>query len=117
MYDSPILILDEPTSGLDPVAMLELKELLYSERGRGKTIIITTHIMNFVEEMADEIVFLLDGRIHFKGSLLQLSAQYGETDMEKAIARILRGEPPLQMNGQAPEARQRIAMPRYGPAF
>ena len=100
MYDSPVLILDEPTSGLDPVAMIQLKELILSERGRGKTIIITTHIMSFVEEMADEIVFLLDGKIHFRGSQDQLKAQYGETQLERAIAKILNGGETVRMNGQ-----------------
>ena len=60
MYDSPILILDEPTSGLDPVAMIRLKELLREEKQKGKIILMTSHIISFVEEMADDIVFLLD---------------------------------------------------------
>jgi Cu-processing system ATP-binding protein len=101
MYDNPVLILDEPTSGLDPVAMIQLKEWILAERKRGKTIIITTHIMSFVEEMADEIVFLLDGRIHFQGSPDLLRAQYGEAKLERAIAQILQGEKAVRMNGRA----------------
>ncbi len=89
MYDSPVIILDEPTSGLDPVAMIGLKELIRSERDRGKTILITTHIIRFVEEMADEIVFLLDGVIHFRGSQDALKARAGEADLERAIAGML----------------------------
>lgn len=101
MYDSPVLILDEPTSGLDPVAMIQLKELILGERRQGKTIIITTHIINFVEEMADEIVFLLDGKIHFRGSQNKLKARYGQTQLERAIAKILTDEKVVRMNGKA----------------
>ena len=89
MYDNPLLILDEPTAGLDPVAMIRLKELIVREKERDKTILITTHIMGFVEEMADEIVFLLEGHIHFRGSLQSLKKQQSETSLEKAIAIML----------------------------
>lgn len=96
MYDSPILILDEPTSGLDPVALIQLKEIIREERSRGKLILITTHIMSFVEEMADEIIFLLDGRIHFRGSKNELKHRYAEDTIEKAIAELLRKKAPQQ---------------------
>ena len=92
MYDSPLLILDEPTSGLDPVAMLRLKALLRQEKARGKHILVTTHIMSFVEEIADEVVFLLEGHIHFQGSLQELKEKYGASSLERAIARILEQE-------------------------
>ena len=69
MFDSDLIILDEPTTGLDPISLIHLKEIIQKEKEQGKTIIITTHIMSFVEEVADEIVFLLDGVIHFKGSI------------------------------------------------
>lgn len=89
-HDSPLLLLDEPTSGLDPVALIQLKEILRQERERGKLIMITTHSMDFVEVMADEIVFLLDGKVYFRGSLPTLKASFGATDVEHAIANILR---------------------------
>ncbi|HFA48596.1 MAG TPA: ABC transporter ATP-binding protein [Bacteroidetes bacterium] len=90
MYDSPILVLDEPTVGLDPVAMIQLKELIWEEKAKGKTILLTTHIMGFVEEMADDIVFLLEGKIHFNGSLKGLKKQYGQPTLERTIAEILK---------------------------
>lgn len=89
MYDSPLVILDEPTSGLDPVAMLKLRDLIRQEKKQGKMILITTHIMSFVEEMADDIIFLLEGRVYFRGSLQELKTRYKETSVERAIARIL----------------------------
>jgi Cu-processing system ATP-binding protein len=92
MYDSPLLILDEPTSGLDPVALIRLKDFLRRERQRGKTMLITTHILDFVEEMADEIVFLLEGRIYFRGTQEELRERFGHDDLERAIAAILLGQ-------------------------
>ena len=72
MFDGPILILDEPTNGLDPISHLRLKNLINSEKEKGKTILITSHILSFVEQVADEIVFLLEGKIYFKGSIPKL---------------------------------------------
>ncbi|MBI1286511.1 MAG: ATP-binding cassette domain-containing protein [Flavobacteriales bacterium] len=92
MFNSNLIILDEPTSGLDPIALLHLKELILKEKEAGKTILITTHIMSFVEEMADEVVFLLDGRIYFKGSVAALQEKTEQQDLEHAIAKILKNE-------------------------
>lgn len=89
MFDSPLLILDEPTTGLDPVALIALKKLILKEKENDKTILITTHIMDFVNEMADEIVFLLDGKIYFKGTVQALKDKTEEQVLEKAIANIL----------------------------
>jgi Cu-processing system ATP-binding protein len=89
MFDSELIILDEPTTGLDPIALIHLKELIVKERLKGKTILITTHIMGFVEEMADEIVFLLDGKIYFKGSVDALKKQTNQANLEHAIANLI----------------------------
>jgi Cu-processing system ATP-binding protein len=89
MYDSPIIILDEPTTGLDPIALLGLKEIIQHEREKGKTILITSHIMSFVEEIAEEIVFLLEGKIYFQGSIQKIKAHTQQKDLEHAIANIL----------------------------
>jgi len=88
MFDSPLIILDEPTSGLDPLALIRLKELINGERTKGKTFLITSHIMQFVEELSDEVVYLLEGKIYFKGSIAELKAKTGETNFEHAIAAI-----------------------------
>jgi Cu-processing system ATP-binding protein len=89
MFDSPLIILDEPTTGLDPISLIRLKELIQAEKGKGKTILITSHIMSFVEEVSDEIVFILEGKIYFKGSIGELKTKTGELDFEHAIASIL----------------------------
>jgi Cu-processing system ATP-binding protein len=89
MFNPDILIFDEPTAGLDPVINSRFKELIRNEKNKGKTIILTSHIMSEVEELADEIVFLLDGKIYYKGSLENLLVEQGERKLEKAVAKIL----------------------------
>ncbi|PKP42378.1 MAG: copper ABC transporter ATP-binding protein [Bacteroidetes bacterium HGW-Bacteroidetes-13] len=90
MTDNPIVILDEPTSGLDPLALLELKKLIKIEKEKGKTILITSHIMSLVEELSDEIVFLLEGKIHFRGTVDALKTKTQTVDFDEAIAQILK---------------------------
>ena len=89
MFESDLIILDEPTTGLDPISLIHLKEIIHLEKEKGKTILITTHIMSFVEEIADEIVFLLDGEIYFKGSSTELKERTGQVDLEHAIANLI----------------------------
>ncbi len=93
MFDSPIIILDEPTNGLDPRAVLDLKQLIQDKKQRGKTFLVTSHSMHFVEEMADEAVYLLEGSIYFKGSIEALKQKTGETNFERAIAAIAKPIP------------------------
>ncbi len=92
MFDSELVILDEPTTGLDPISLIKLKEIINKEKQKGKTILITSHIMSFVEEVADEIVFLLDGKIYFKGTIKKLKEDTDQKNLEQAIATILTNE-------------------------
>ena len=89
MFETSVLILDEPTAGLDPISLIKLKDLIAQAKEQGKIILITSHIMSLVEELADEIIFLLEGNIHFKGSLSELKQQTEGKDLEHAIASLL----------------------------
>lgn len=89
LFDSPYIILDEPTTGLDPSALITLKEMIEAEKQKGKIILLTSHIMSFVEDISDEIVFLLEGKVYFKGSAEELKKQTKEEDFEHAIAKLL----------------------------
>ncbi len=90
MFDAPIIILDEPMAGLDPVALLILKKLIASEKAKGKTILLTTHIITLVEEVADKVAFLLDGTVYFFGPVPELKEKTKQPDLEHAIAAILK---------------------------
>ena len=92
MFNCPLYILDEPTAGLDPIALIRLKELIIREKEEGKTFLVTTHIMSLVEEMADELIFLLEGKIYFEGTFAQMLKAEKEKSLEKAIANILEKE-------------------------
>lgn len=89
MFDSPNFILDEPTAGLDPLSLIRFKELLVSEKNKGKAILLTTHIVSLVDELADDIIFLLEGKIYFSGTLQELKAQHGSLTLDQSIAAIL----------------------------
>lgn len=88
MFDNPLLILDEPTNGLDPVALIKLKELIAKEIKRGKTILFTTHIIRLVEELAEDIVFLLEGKTYYQGPVAGLVDAHEAKDLEHTIAEI-----------------------------
>ena len=92
MFDCPIYILDEPTSGLDPIALIRLKDMIIQKKEEGKTFLVTTHIMNLVEEIADELIFLLEGQVYFKGSYGEMLRLEKEENLERAIANILEKE-------------------------
>lgn len=89
MYDPALLICDEPTAGLDPVANTRLKELLLSLKQKERTILMTTHIMSDLDEIADNVIVLLEGRVRFAGSIRDLKLQTEEPRLEAAVARLL----------------------------
>jgi len=89
MYDTHTIILDEPTIGLDPIALINLKNWIRKEKEAGKTILLTTHIMEIVQELADEIVFILEGKVYYRGSQEELLSQTQTENTEQAIAQLL----------------------------
>lgn len=89
MHDEPFIILDEPSSGLDPLSISKFKDFLLEEKQRGKLIVITTHIMSLAEELADKIIFILEGKVHYHGSLTALLEMQGMDRLERSIASIL----------------------------
>jgi Cu-processing system ATP-binding protein len=89
-----LLILDEPTAGLDPVAARALKQKVRRERENGRTVIITSHNMAELESLADDVAFLLEGRVRYRGTLDALKHETEEPDLEGAIARMMTGTAP-----------------------
>lgn len=89
MFECHYLILDEPTVGLDPLALIRFKELLTRKKEAGKAILLTTHMVSLVEELADEVIFILEGRIYFQGKVEDLKTRSNDMNLERAIAGIL----------------------------
>lgn len=92
MVHPSILILDEPTAGLDPVSSAALKDHIIERRAEGASVVLTSHVLADLEELADRVVFLLDGRIRFDGALDELRRMTGEHRLERAIATLIEGE-------------------------
>ena len=90
LFNPKVLILDEPTAGLDPLATEILKTKILEAKGKGKLVIITSHIMSEVEEMADTVMYLYEGKVNFYNSITELKQQTGEEKVGKAIAKIMK---------------------------
>lgn len=70
--DPALLILDEPTSGLDPLGCREVKDLIQMLKKRGKTVIVTSHLLSDVEDVCDRVIILYGGKIRAQGALNDL---------------------------------------------
>lgn len=90
LFSPELLVLDEPTAGLDPLSSSMLKDKILGARGDGKTVLVTSHIMNELEELADDVAFLLEGRATFVGTLDELKRITGQRTLERAIATMMR---------------------------
>ena len=86
LFNPDILILDEPTAGLDPMASSRLKDKILKEKAAGKTFILTSHIMSELEELSDNLVFLLEGSIRFHGTVKTIMTDTKEDKLERAVA-------------------------------
>jgi ABC-2 type transport system ATP-binding protein len=78
VHDPDLLILDEPFQGLDPLNTDLVKSILLREQARGKTVILSTHNMNQVEEMCDRILLINEGRAVLYGELNEIQTRYAE---------------------------------------
>jgi Cu-processing system ATP-binding protein len=90
LFRPALLILDEPTASLDPVAAGVLKDKVRQVSADGATVVITSHILSEVEELAEDIVFMVEGEIRFAGPLGAILERTGEVKLERAIATLLR---------------------------
>ena len=76
--DPSFLILDEPTSGLDPLGCREVKDLILTLKRRGKTVLVTSHLLSDVEDVCDRVIILYGGKIRAQGELSELLTVSGE---------------------------------------
>jgi len=99
LHDPQLLIMDEPFSGLDPVNTESFKQMLVDLRDRGRSIILSTHQMNQVEEMCDRILMINHGRAVLYGGLKEIKAEYSSNSVVLAYE----GNP-----GELPGVKQKI---------
>jgi ABC-2 type transport system ATP-binding protein len=75
LNDPDLLLLDEPTAGLDPVGCREIKDLILTLGERGKTILLTTHLLADVQDVSDTIMILYGGKLQASGHIDELLAE------------------------------------------
>ena len=73
--DPDLIILDEPTAGLDPIGCREVKDLIVALARRGKTVILSSHLLSDVEDVCDRVVIYYGGKIQAMGTLNELLAK------------------------------------------
>ena len=89
LFAPDLLILDEPTAGLDPAASEVLKDRIRAERAAGRTVIVTSHFMSELEELATDVVFLLDGTVRYAGPLDELLRRTRKANLGRAISHLM----------------------------
>lgn len=89
LFNPSVLILDEPTAGLDPIAAEALKAKVLREQQKGKLILMTSHILNDLEELTTDVMYLVEGKLLFFQSVESILEQTQERRFAKAIAKIM----------------------------
>ena len=96
--DPDLVFLDEPTSGLDPIGTRQMKDLIMELRGRGKTVLLCSHLLADVEDVCDRIAILKTGKLRITGAvrellsvrdITQIRARNVSPDTLEALRRIL----------------------------
>lgn len=87
IHDPQVLILDEPTSGLDPNQLAEIRDLIKS-LGKDKTVILSTHIMQEVEAICDDVIIIHKGKIVANASIAELKSEHSGTSMEDIFRKL-----------------------------
>lgn len=88
IHDPQLLILDEPFAGLDPLNSARLMELLLELKGAGRTILFSSHRMDRVERLCDELCLINRGRSVLQGGVRELKARFGG----RRVRLVYRGE-------------------------
>jgi len=82
VHDPDLLILDEPTSGLDPLGTRDIKDLIQALKARGRSVLLSSHLLDDVEDVADRIAILYGGELRQVGTTHELLAQSGRIRLE-----------------------------------
>ena len=100
VHDPQVLILDEPFSGLDPIALDAVAAVLQARAARGVAVLFSSHQLDVVERLCDDLVIIAGGRIRASGSADGLRAQYSQRRFE-LVSTVetgwLRSEPGIQL--------------------
>jgi len=92
LFRPAVLVLDEPTAGLDPVSSGILKDKIAEVRDEGRSVIVTSHVLSELDALADDVAFLVDGRLRYSGSVHDLKLATRQLSLERAIAHVMTKE-------------------------
>jgi ABC-2 type transport system ATP-binding protein len=93
IHDPELLILDEPLTGLDAAAARQVKDLLLSHVAKGGTVILTTHILEVAERLAQRIGIIRQGRLIAEGTLAELRERTRGGSLEDVFLQLTEGQP------------------------
>ena len=93
VHEPPHLLLDEPTNGLDVMAVRQLRRWLRELAREGHCILISSHVMQEISALADDLVIIAHGRIAAKGTPTELADRFGNQDLEEIFVSAIGGEP------------------------
>ena len=88
IHDPKTIIFDEPTNGLDILTQKQVEDFLLTEKQRGKTIVISTHILEVVEALADRVGVIIDGQSVAQGTMEEIIKGAGARDLREAFIRL-----------------------------
>lgn len=80
IVEPSLFIIDEPFLGLDPLAIADLTDLLAQEKAKGKSILMSTHVLDSAEKMCDRFVILHQGQVRAQGTLTDLRQVFGDDE-------------------------------------
>jgi ABC-2 type transport system ATP-binding protein len=98
LADPQLLILDEPMNGLDPAGILEMRHLIRAFVGEGRTVFLSSHLLDEVEKTCDQVAIIDRGRVILQGAVEEIASSGEptvliEVDDVEAARRVLAGEP------------------------
>lgn len=92
LFNPSIIILDEPTAALDPLSNERLKEKVKQSAREGKLVLVTSHILSDLDEIARQVIYLMEGQVKFFEGIDTLRAQTAETQLNKIIVQLIHPE-------------------------
>ncbi len=89
VHNPPNIMLDEPTVGLDVMSTRAMRQVIRRLRDAGQTVLFSSHIMQEVASLCDNIVIIAHGRVAAQGSADDLRQRAGQPDLEEAFVRLI----------------------------
>lgn len=90
IHNPSTIIFDEPTNGLDIVTARRVTDFLLDQKAKGKTVIISTHIMSLVEKLCDRVAIIMEGSLAIEGTIPEILEQTKQADLEEAFFALLK---------------------------